>query len=117
MTIQLLSSLGAAATYFRMIPKIKRRYDYGTMIFILTFSLVVVSGVRADKVMTLARERLSTIGMGFFVCLFTNILICPMWASDELHDSTASKFGRLADCIEGNLSNLSIISSEFKIDS
>lgn len=85
-----------------MIPKIKRRYDYGAMIFILTFSLVVVSGVRADKVMALARERLSTIGMGFFVCLFTNLLIFPMWASDELHESTASKFGKLAGCIEGN---------------
>lgn len=96
---------GAAATYFRMIPKIKRRYDYGALIFILTFSLVVVSGVRADKVMALARERLSTIGMGFFVCLFTNLLIYPMWASDELHDSTASKFGKLADCLEGCLEN------------
>ncbi|KAL1832853.1 hypothetical protein ACET3Z_002504 [Daucus carota] len=96
---------GATATYFRMIPKIKRRYDYGAMIFILTFSLVVVSGVRADKVMALARERLSTIGMGFFVCLFTNLLIFPMWASDELHESTASKFGKLAGCIEGCLEN------------
>ncbi|KAK1371115.1 hypothetical protein POM88_037207 [Heracleum sosnowskyi] len=88
-----------------MIPKIKRRYDYGSLIFILTFSLVVVSGVRADKVMALARERLSKIGMGFFVCLFTNVLVYPMWASDELHDSTASKFRKLADCIEGNLTH------------
>ncbi|KAL7198807.1 hypothetical protein ACSBR2_021161 [Camellia fascicularis] len=94
---------GAAATYTRMVPSIKRRYDYGAMIFILTFNLVAVSGVRADKVIELARQRLSTIGMGFTVCIFTNLLICPMWASDELHHSTASKFQKLASSIQGSM--------------
>lgn len=92
---------GAAATYMRLIPKIKTRYDYGVMIFILTFNLVVVSGLRAETVMKLARERLSTIGMGFVVCIFTSLLIFPMWASDELHCSTASNFQKLASSIEG----------------
>lgn len=78
------------------------------MIFILTFNLVAVSSVRADKAMELASKRLSTIGMGFAICIFTSLLIFPMWASDEFHDSTASKFQKLAGCIEGNLSNLKI---------
>ncbi|KAG7970581.1 hypothetical protein I3843_07G091200 [Carya illinoinensis] len=52
----------AAATYTRMVPSIKKRYDYGVMIFILTFNLVVVSGIRVQDVMKVARERLSTIG-------------------------------------------------------
>lgn len=91
-----------------MVPKIKRRYDYGVMIFILTFNLVVVSGLRADKVMELARERLSTIGMGFAVCIFTSLLIFPIWASDELHNSTATKFEILACCIEGKLITITI---------
>ncbi|CAK9159113.1 unnamed protein product [Ilex paraguariensis] len=93
----------AAATYSRLVPSIKRRYDYGAMIFILTFNLVVVSGVRADEVMKLARDRLSTIGMGFAVCIFTSLLVFPMWASDELHHSAATKFEKLACCIEGCL--------------
>ncbi|KAK1426697.1 hypothetical protein QVD17_15376 [Tagetes erecta] len=92
--------IGAAATYCRMIPSIKRKYDYGVMIFILTFNLVAVSGLRADKIMELARERLSTIGMGFGICVFTSLLIFPMWASDELHRLTSSKFDKLACCIE-----------------
>ncbi|KAI7736284.1 hypothetical protein M8C21_026980 [Ambrosia artemisiifolia] len=91
---------GAAATYCRTIPTIKSKYDYGFMIFILTFNLVAVSGLRADKVIELARERLSTIGMGFAVCIFTSLLVFPMWASDELHRSTSSKFDKLACCIE-----------------
>ncbi|XP_043726252.1 aluminum-activated malate transporter 12-like [Telopea speciosissima] len=94
---------GAAATYTRLIPRIKKRYDYGVMIFILTFNLVIVSGVRADKVIELARDRLSTIGMGFAVCVSTSLLIFPVWASDELHSSTASKFNKLASSIEGCL--------------
>ncbi|XP_057473816.1 aluminum-activated malate transporter 13-like [Actinidia eriantha] len=94
---------GAAATYCRLVPSIKRRYDYGVMIFVLTFNLVVVSGLRADKIIKLARERLATIGMGFAICIFINLLVFPMWASDELHYSTASKFGKLACCIEGCL--------------
>lgn len=62
--------VGAIATYSRMVPSIKKKYDYGVMIFILTFNLIVVSGMRADKIMGLARERLTTIAMGFAVCIF-----------------------------------------------
>ncbi|KAF4347360.1 hypothetical protein F8388_007268 [Cannabis sativa] len=95
--------LGAGATYARLVPKIKKRYDYGAMIFILTFNLVVVSGLRAEKVLQLARERLCTIGMGFAVCVFISLLIFPTWASDELHDSIASNFNHLALSLEGCL--------------
>ncbi|XP_055811838.1 aluminum-activated malate transporter 13-like [Solanum dulcamara] len=94
--------IGVGATYSRLIPSVKKRYDYGVMIFILTFSLVVVSGVRADKIMKLAGERLSNIGIGFAVCIFTTF-IYPIWASDELHSSTASKFDKLASSIQGCL--------------
>ncbi|XP_015892069.3 aluminum-activated malate transporter 8 [Ziziphus jujuba] len=94
---------GVAATYFRMIPSIKKKYDYGAMIFLLTFNLVVVSGIRAEKVLELARERLLTIGMGFAVCVFISLLVFPTWASDELHDSIASNFLHLATSIEGCL--------------
>ncbi|KAL2510655.1 Aluminum-activated malate transporter 12 [Abeliophyllum distichum] len=103
---------GAAATYARLVPKIKRRYDYGALVFILTFNLVVVSGVRAEKVMDLARERLSTIGMGFGVCIFISLLVFPTWASDELHYSTASKFDKLAYSIEGCLEEYFKMTSE-----
>lgn len=71
------------------------------MIFILTFNLVVVSGFRADKIIGLAGVRLSTIGMGFAICIFTSLFIFPNWASDELHYSMSSKFEKLGICIEG----------------
>jgi uncharacterized membrane protein YccC len=92
----------AAATYARLIPRIKKKYDYGALIFILTFNLVVVSGIRAEKVIILARERLSTIAMGLAICIFISLLVFPIWASDELHNSMASKFEDLARSVEGN---------------
>lgn len=72
------------------------------MIFVLTFDLVAVCGLRAETIMELARQRLTAIGMGVAVCLITNLLIFPMWAGDELHNLTSSKFKKLASCIEGN---------------
>ncbi|XP_044503410.1 aluminum-activated malate transporter 14-like [Mangifera indica] len=91
---------GAAATYCRLVPRIKERYDYGAMILILTFNLVVVSGIRAEDVQQLACERLKTIVIGFFVCILASLLVFPIWASDELHDSMASKFENLASSFE-----------------
>ncbi|KAG5150496.1 hypothetical protein JHK84_026968 [Glycine max] len=59
--------IGTFATYCRLFPSVKKRYNYGVMIFILTFNLVVVSGVRIQdqKVWEIARERLLTIVMDF----------------------------------------------------
>lgn len=93
---------GGAATYARLIPKIKKRYDYGVMIFILTFNLVSVSGLRAENVMEIARERLVMILMGFAICICTSLFVFPMWASDEIHGSLVTKFDDLASSVEGN---------------
>nr|XP_029154677.1 aluminum-activated malate transporter 2 [Arachis hypogaea] len=95
---------GSVATYFRLVPSIKKRYDYGVMIFILTFNLVAVSGVRVeDPVWEIARQRLLTIVMGFIVCVCVNIFVFPLWASDELHHSLVTIFFNLANTIQGCL--------------
>lgn len=92
---------GGAATYTRLIPNIKRRYDYGAMIFILTFNLVSVSGSRYENVMDIARDRLLMIVLGFAISICTSLFLFPIWASDELHDSMVSRFEDLASTIEG----------------
>ncbi|KAI4349529.1 hypothetical protein L6164_010109 [Bauhinia variegata] len=93
----------AAATYLRLVPNIKKRYDYGAIIFILTFNLVAVSGIRAEEVLQLARKRLLTIFLGFIVCISVSIFVFPLWASDELHHSTVSRFQQLSSAIQGCL--------------
>ncbi|KAJ8620933.1 hypothetical protein MRB53_029462 [Persea americana] len=94
----------AIASFYRLVPSIKRKFDYGFMIFILTFNLVAVSGFRGEEIIKLAINRLSTIGVGIIICEFTSLFIFPIWAGDELHRCLVSKFDNLAlsikDCFE-----------------
>ncbi|XVE96290.1 hypothetical protein REPUB_Repub02eG0208400 [Reevesia pubescens] len=93
--------LAAAATFSRFFPRIKARYDYGVLVFILTFSLVAVSGYRVDELVLLAHQRLSTIIMGGATCMLISIFICPVWAGEDLHKAVASNLEKLATYLEG----------------
>ncbi|XVE75863.1 hypothetical protein DITRI_Ditri12bG0125700 [Diplodiscus trichospermus] len=93
--------LAAAATFSRFLPRIKARYDYGVVIFILTFSLVAVSGYRVDELVVLAHQRLSTIIMGGATCMLISIFVCPVWAGEDLHKAVASNLEKLATYLEG----------------
>ncbi|ERN12309.1 aluminum-activated malate transporter 13 [Amborella trichopoda] len=95
--------IGAIASYTRFIPTIKKKYDYGVMIFILTFNLIAVSGYRGEEIVKLAGDRLSTVGMGFAVCVATSFFICPVWAGDNLHRSLVTKFENITVSLEGCL--------------
>ena len=52
--VLILMVTGAAATYIRFIPYIKKNYDYGVVIFLLTFNLITVSSYRVDSVINIA---------------------------------------------------------------
>ncbi|KAL8154103.1 hypothetical protein V2J09_011863 [Rumex salicifolius] len=88
-------------TFMRFFPKLKARYDYGLMIFILTFSLVAVSGFRDDEVFDIASKRLSTIIIGCCIAILVCILICPVWSGSELHNLIASNIDKLGCFLEG----------------
>ncbi|XP_073009160.1 aluminum-activated malate transporter 12-like [Typha latifolia] len=89
------------ASYLRMVPNFKKKYDYGALIFILTFSLIANSGIRGDEIIKITCDRLSSICMGFVICIFISLFVFPNWAGDELHASLATKFDHLACSIEG----------------
>ncbi|KAI3523147.1 hypothetical protein L1887_01204 [Cichorium endivia] len=93
--------LVAAATFSRFIPDIKKRYDYGVLIFILTFSLVSVSGYRVDKIIELAHKRLSTILFGGATCIIISMCVCPVWAGEDLHQLIVTNLEKLASFLEG----------------
>lgn len=92
--------LGASATFFRFFPKIKSKYDYGVVIFILTFNMITVSGYRVNHIFRMAYERLSTIAIGSAVSLAISLFVCPIWAGEDLHKSISKKIQGLADSIE-----------------
>lgn len=92
---------GAAATYIRFFPHIKKNYDYGIVIFLLTFNLITVTGYRVDSVFKIAHDRVLTIAIGCGICLLMSLLIFPNWSGEDLHDSTVFKLEGLAYSIEG----------------
>ncbi|KAK7330882.1 hypothetical protein VNO77_25088 [Canavalia gladiata] len=92
--------IGTAATYTRFFPHIKKNYDYGVVIFLLTFNLIAGSGYRVDNVLKIAHERFYTIAIGCAICLALSLLVFPNWSGESLHNSTAFKFEGLAKSIE-----------------
>ncbi|CAG7859623.1 hypothetical protein BRARA_I00087 [Brassica rapa] len=89
------------ATYSRFVPSFKSRFDYGAMIFILTFSLVSVGGYRVDKLVDMAQQRVSTIAVGTTICIIITIFICPIWSGTQLHRLVQCNFVKLADSLDG----------------
>ncbi|RDX82538.1 Aluminum-activated malate transporter 12, partial [Mucuna pruriens] len=93
-------SIGALATYMRFIPYIKKNYDYGLVIFLLTFNLITVSSYRIENVLKIAHDRVYTIAIGCAVCLLMSLLVFPNWSGEDLHNSTVYKLEGLAKSIE-----------------
>lgn len=77
------------------------------MIFILTFSLVTVSGYRVDKLFELAHHRLSTIAVGTSICILTSMFIFPVWAGNELHNLIKNNMEKLSDSLDGKREEIS----------
>ncbi|XP_038993428.1 aluminum-activated malate transporter 10-like [Hibiscus syriacus] len=93
--------LASAATFSRLIPSVKSLFDYGAMVFILTFSFVVVSGYRVDKLFEFAHNRISTIIIGTSLCIIVIMLVCPIWSGQELHSLIVRNMDKLADSLDG----------------
>ncbi|CAI9105762.1 OLC1v1004770C1 [Oldenlandia corymbosa var. corymbosa] len=89
------------STFIRFFPRVKARYDYGLMVFILTFCLVSISGFRMDEILVLAHRRLSTVLIGGCTCVMVSIFVFPVWSGEDLHNLIADHIEKLENCIEG----------------
>ena len=79
----------------------KARYDYGLLIFILTFSLVSVTGYREDKVLQMAHQRVTTIIIGSIIAIVICICIRPVWIGEELQNLIANNIEKLGNFLQG----------------
>ncbi|XP_028070296.1 aluminum-activated malate transporter 10-like [Camellia sinensis] len=91
----------STATFSRFIPSFKSRFDYGAMIFVLTFSLVSVSSYHVDRLFAMAHHRVATIVIGTTICILTSMIFCPVWAGNELHFLINRNMEKLADSLDG----------------
>lgn len=92
----LLDSSAALSTFVRFFPRVKARYDYSLLIFILTFALISVSGFREEQVLVLTHKRISTVIIGGLSCVLISIFVCPVWAGQDLHSLLASNVEKLS---------------------
>ncbi|CAH2060907.1 unnamed protein product [Thlaspi arvense] len=86
----------ALSTFVRFFPRVKARYDYSLLIFILTFALISVSGFREEQVLMLTHKRISTVIIGGLSCVLISIFVCPVWAGQDLHFLIASNIEELS---------------------
>lgn len=86
----------------RFIPALKP-YDYGLMIFILTFSMVSVSSYRPHDFGTIVLDRILTIIIGSVIAIVVCICICPVWNGEDLQNLIAKNIEKLGNFLEGIL--------------
>ncbi|KAF7805751.1 aluminum-activated malate transporter 2-like [Senna tora] len=91
--------IGTIMTFVRFVGEVKARYDYGMLIFILTYSLVSISGYRDDEndILELACKRVLTIIIGSFIAIIISIFIFPVWNGNHLHNLVANNLDNLAN--------------------
>lgn len=103
-------SAAVASTFIRFLPKVKASYDYGMLIFILTFCLVSISGIRTNEIFELACMRILTIFIGGSTSVIVSILVYPVWAGEDLHKLVAQNIEKLGKFLEGtNLSPFTLL--------
>ncbi|MCD7461653.1 hypothetical protein HAX54_046736 [Datura stramonium] len=88
------------------------RYDYGMLIFTLTFCLVSISGFRVDEIVDMAHKRLSTILIGASICVIVSIFVCPVWAGEDLHLFVAQNMDKLGKFLQAFGDEIAKSSSE-----
>ncbi|KAL5132065.1 Aluminum-activated malate transporter 2 [Glycine soja] len=97
----LIYLITAGITYFRFLPQIKARYDYGLLVFNLTFCLVSVSSYRDHEVLDIALKRVISIISGGLISVSVSIFVCPIWAGGDLHNLESKNIEKLGNFLEG----------------
>ncbi|KAK7324834.1 hypothetical protein VNO77_28708 [Canavalia gladiata] len=96
----LIFIITAGATYIRFLPQMKARYDYGLLVFILTFCMVSVSSYRDRDILQIALKRVTTILTGGLISIIVSIFVYPVWAGGDLHNLESKNIEKLGNFLQ-----------------
>ena len=69
---------------FVSIVLIMKNYDYGVMIFLLTFNLITVSSYQVDiNAWNIAKDFITTIAIGSGICPVMSLLVLKNWSCED----------------------------------
>lgn len=94
--------VGAITSFMKLWPSLVQ-YEYGFRVTLFTYCLIIVSGYRMGNPIKTAMDRLYSIAIGGLVAVLVNVLICPIWAGEQLHKELVNNFNSLADSLEGKI--------------
>ncbi|XP_073000329.1 aluminum-activated malate transporter 9-like [Typha latifolia] len=91
--------IGAITSFMKLWPSLVP-YEYGFRVILFTYCLIIVSGYRMGAPIRTAMDRLYSIAIGGLVAVLVNVLICPIWAGEQLHKELVKNFNSVADALE-----------------
>ncbi|XP_010917158.1 aluminum-activated malate transporter 9-like [Elaeis guineensis] len=91
--------VGAITSFMKLWPSLAP-YEYGFRVTLFTYCLIIASGYRMGNPMRTAMERLYSIAIGGLLAILVNVLICPMWAGEQLHKELVNGFNSVAESLE-----------------
>nr|XP_043631860.1 aluminum-activated malate transporter 9-like [Erigeron canadensis] len=93
-------TIGSLATFAKLYPTLKA-YEYGFIVFTLTYVYIMASGYRASDFIDTAISFFLLIALGVVVSVLVNVGIYPIWAGEDLHNLVVKNFNGVANSLEG----------------
>ncbi|XP_019169747.1 PREDICTED: aluminum-activated malate transporter 9-like isoform X2 [Ipomoea nil] len=91
--------IGTITTFMKLWPSLVP-YEYGFRVALFTYCLIIVSGYQMGNPIKTSMDRLYSIAIGAIVAVLVNVLVCPIWAGEQLHNELVSSFNTVADSLE-----------------
>ncbi|KAK4771426.1 hypothetical protein SAY87_031958 [Trapa incisa] len=91
--------VGTATSFVKLWPSLAP-YEYGFRVMLFTYCLIIVSAYRMGNPIRTAMDRLYSIAIGGLVAVLVNVMVCPIWDGELLHEELVKGFDSVADSLE-----------------